>query len=453
MIEQILPQNSTQKNSPNPLEELLAETRVVIQSLFPQATEWSLKLDFTAPPAHVRADYSFSTYELAVIVGSAPEFCAHEIVKRFQESKSLHLTSIEAVGAHINLEVNKKYFLKRAVEYICNGKGSHTEDSNPLSESGLIHCVPTRQISNLDVLRMVLVGAVVTECYKRVSREVFHTWYLPLDSEKVGFGISDFLKRANQHVLKFSEDELSSTKTAMVDTALEVGVVEHIYHTNAIVSTSIAVPPVLLVKNDGTITDFMRHLSSLKLSNSKTKLSTFIFISLQNQVDTMGSFLVHAKYFHTIAPDTECRSIFITETAHEELPSKVDESYCYAILRTPLYKEICLTSESLLQFSYLKSVVAQLKTRVEVGVLNNSAFEIIKLLIIFPKVTSDMRYAGDPSILCKYLEEVAEKSKNLKDCNVQLVQCIKIVLENGLDYLNLQKFVALEIHKSHKKSE
>lgn len=431
------------KKSPNPFEELLYEVTAGIHNLFPPTKELAHELTFKPPPSNIEADYAFSAFSIASLVRQDPVKIATRIAEYFSENPLKIIKKVYAIGPYINIEVDKQSYREKALNHILDqgkqfgtyhGKNSSTVFINYFSSDF------TSRLT-LDSLRTLLVGKAIGECYKKSSNTVKHNYYVTdWYAEKRRKIILKNMQKTHREIgIRISsyttESEFVSLGREVVDDALKQSLARHAANTQAVITSPFdSAPPLVLQKNDGSVTSFVRHLAYIKCCLSETRLSTFICISAEGQAHVIEALLTNARRLKYLPMGIKTSTIFISQT-DKKFPMKIDRPLQYTVLRTPINKEIEFEPEDHTCYSRIVNFIDQLKTHTEKPDLINE-FSIIKLLISFPVIIADVQSSHEPSHVCAYLEEVLQQCEKLSVGQDELLsKAVAVVLKNGLNLL------------------
>ena len=233
-----------------------------------------------------------------------------------------------------------------------------------------------------------------------------------------------------------TESEFVSLGREVVDDARKQSLAGYAANTQAIIISSFDnTPSLVLQKNDGSVTSFVRHLAYIKCCLSETRLSTFICVSAKGQAHVVEALLTNARRLKYLPMGIKVSTMFINQAEKQDLPLRIDPSLQYTILRMSLNKEIELESEDHTYYSHIVSFIDQLTPRTKKTDLINE-FSIIKLLISFPMIIADVQSSHEPSHLCAYLEEVLQQCEKLSVGQDKLLsKAVAVVLKNGLNLL------------------
>lgn len=461
------------KRFPNPLEELLIEITTGIQHLFPQLKGSSYQLVLENPPNFIESDYSFSTFSIAVLTKLSPVDIAARIVEYFAENPLVIINEVNAIGPYVNIEVDKKLFRKKSLAHILD-QGKKFGTYNLKNHASVIICYTSSNSTSkmtLDDLRQLLVGKVIGECYIRGGDYVKYNYYIADWDTEQNDGVKTQLKKYFQapqyrrrNVLKllkkrkkiilknikkthkrigFSissydlESEFFLLGKKVVEDAMRQKLAAHAANTQVVITLPIdKIPPLVLQKNDGSVTSFARHLAYIKSCLLKTRTSAMICLSSKEKTNSTEYLIALAKKLKYSSTEVSINAVYLSQNySHEDLLTNIDPSLKYSILRTPLNKEIDISAESLTYYSRIVNVTNQLTIWSGENDLFDD-FNIIKLLISLPMVIRDVRLSHDPSCICMYLEEVVQEcKKKLTNDDKLLSKAVLIVLNNGLNIL------------------
>ena len=95
------------------LEKLRVELTEIIKKAL--GISCNFEVDFLPVPAHIKADFTISTFSLAKITGSNPNELAQKIVDYISKNQTDLIESVSAAGAFINIVSNQKELYKNIV--------------------------------------------------------------------------------------------------------------------------------------------------------------------------------------------------------------------------------------------------------------------------------------------------------------------------------------------------
>ena len=164
----------------NPLEELQVGLQSGIHKLFPTVDSLFNVFKLESPPSHIQADFSFSTFPLASLLGRNPTMIASQIIEYFSRDPFLFMERLFAVGPYVNIALNKNAFNKQALRHLFKEGINFGSKKNKNRMPIIInyHVADFLEPLSIDGLRQLLIGRVVGLCHQRLDNIVLHNYYL-----------------------------------------------------------------------------------------------------------------------------------------------------------------------------------------------------------------------------------------------------------------------------------
>lgn len=427
----------------NPLEKAESEVKDLIKTLYPVSNERLSALSFQAPPPHVRADYSFSTFFIGEELKEDITLIAQRIVDNFNKASAL-VKELSFVGPYVNVTIEKEAYNEHAIDHLTVGGGPQKKKTKKADTVAISYFI-SDAFTDTDLARIFAVGASIGKCIAHSGSAVMQRCYVV--GGKTAAEEKARIRSLKKHkttttaltpVTYRSGSEFSAQAEKMLKIAFAKGVAQTLGTTNAVVAVSESTPtPVLLRKQDGTLTSVVRHLCYIK-ELVATHPREMIFLCLQEDTVVLDTALALARHLGLLPEGVKLSILPVPPSTALGFRLTEDEAQ-YALLRCPYHKKLGTGDEGSAQFQTIKDELHALTQATADEPLHfEDRFRVIAHLLNFPKAVDQVVSLHNPASICMYLEElvaVARKVQVGKDA--RLAHATGNILEKGLKLLGL----------------
>lgn len=390
----------------DPKEEILQWIKNNISHLFP-SIEKSTAIDnlvFDVPPLHVEADYMLSTFDLKEVLKEEGALIAGRIAEYSAKISLPLVEKIYAIGPYINIVVNRELYCIEALNLIKKQKNFFGAYRKGIPRVVYINYPNTS-------FRSSIMGKSIGRIYELQGSTVLFNDFTINNAQLISAGIN------------------------VIRDSLKYRVAEYVPNTNAVLTLPKGnFSSQVLQRNDKSLTDYTLYLAYIKNLTPKIEPSLSVYIFPLEQAEIVDSLIAIGKTLKYIPSGANVSTVFVNHDNAHEYSIKGSKALQYALLRIPASEKALLTEESFLKYSYLVDSIHRFQRGGGKTIVTD--FTMVKLLMDFPKIISDVLRSYQLEKLCTHLEKIQDLCKEkltFEDKNLSKV--VTIVLHNGLRLL------------------